>query len=71
MTVLDTCKPLTRSEMAARVARDIPEGWYVNLGIGAPLQIADYVPAEREVIFHSENGVLGMGPAPAPGEINR
>ena len=71
MTVLDTCKPLTRSEMAARVARDIPEGWYVNLGIGAPLQIADYVPAEREVIFHSENGVLGMGPAPAPDEINR
>ena len=57
--------------MAARVARDIPEGWYVNLGIGAPLQIADYVPAEREVIFHSENGVLGMGPAPAPDEINR
>jgi len=71
MTALDTCKPLTRSEMAARVARDIPEGWYVNLGIGAPLQIADYVPAEREVIFHSENGVLGMGPAPAPDAINR
>jgi len=71
MTALDTCKPLTRSEMAARVARDIPEGWYVNLGIGAPLQIADYVPAEREVIFHSENGVLGMGPAPAPDEIDR
>src|SRR5580693_5215555 len=71
MTALDTCKSLTRSEMAARVARDIPEGWYVNLGIGAPLQIADYVPAEREVIFHSENGVLAMGPAPAPEEINR
>jgi 3-oxoadipate CoA-transferase beta subunit len=57
--------------MAARLARDIPEGWYVNLGIGAPLQVADYVPAEREVIFHSENGVLGMGPAPAAEEINR
>jgi 3-oxoadipate CoA-transferase beta subunit len=57
--------------MAARVARDIPEGWYVNLGIGAPLQVADHVPAEREVIFHSENGVLGMGPAPAPDEIDR
>src|SRR6202161_3537197 len=56
--------------MAARVARDIPDGWYVNLGIGAPLQIADQVPAEREVIFHSENGVLGMGPAPAPENIN-
>ena len=65
------CKPLSRSEMAARVARDIPEGWYVNLGIGAPLQIADYVPDEREVIFHSENGVLGMGPAPKPDAINR
>jgi 3-oxoadipate CoA-transferase beta subunit len=64
-------KPFTRSEMAARLARDIPEGWYVNLGIGAPLQVADYVPAEREVIFHSENGVLGMGPAPAAEEINR
>jgi 3-oxoadipate CoA-transferase beta subunit len=62
---------MTRAEMAARLARDIPEGWYVNLGIGAPLQVADYVPADREVIFHSENGVLGMGPAPAAEEINR
>src|SRR6201981_4052864 len=57
--------------MAARLARDISEGWYVNLGIGAPLQVADHVPADREVIFHSENGVLAMGPAPAPGAINR
>ena len=65
------CRPMTRAEMAARVARDVPEGWYVNLGIGAPLQVADYVRPEREVIFHSENGVLGMGPAPAPEEINR
>ena len=65
------CRPMTRAEMAARVARDIPEGWYVNLGIGAPLQVADHVPTDREVIFHSENGVLGMGPAPAPQEINR
>ena len=69
--VVAKCRPMTRAEMAARVARDIPEGWYVNLGIGAPLQVADYVPAEREVIFHSENGVLGMGPAPAPEAINR
>ena len=69
--VVAKCAPMTRAEMAARVARDIPEGWYVNLGIGAPLQVADYVPPEREVIFHSENGVLGMGPAPAPEEINR
>jgi 3-oxoadipate CoA-transferase, beta subunit len=71
VNVLAAVKPLSRSEMAARVARDIPEGWYVNLGIGAPLQVADHLPAEREVIFHSENGVLGMGPAPAPDRINR
>jgi 3-oxoadipate CoA-transferase beta subunit len=69
--VLAACKPRTRNEMAARVARDISEGWFVNLGIGAPLQVADHVPAEREVIFHSENGVLGMGPAPEPDRINR
>jgi 3-oxoadipate CoA-transferase beta subunit len=71
LNVLARYKPLTRTEMAARLARDIPEGWYVNLGIGAPLQVADHVPVEREVIFHSENGVLGMGPAPEPQAINR
>jgi 3-oxoadipate CoA-transferase beta subunit len=63
-------KPLGRSQMAARVAHDIPEGWYVNLGIGIPTLVADHVPAEREVIFHSENGVLGMGPAPAPDAVD-
>jgi 3-oxoadipate CoA-transferase beta subunit len=57
--------------MAARVARDIPEGWFVNLGIGIPTMIADHVPPEREVIFQSENGVLGMGPAPAEDKIER
>jgi 3-oxoadipate CoA-transferase beta subunit len=62
-------KPLSRPQMSARVARDIPEGWYVNLGIGIPTQVADHVPLDREVIFHSENGVLGMGPAPAPDKI--
>jgi 3-oxoadipate CoA-transferase, beta subunit len=71
LNALATCKPLTRNEMAARLARDIPEGWCVNLGIGAPLHVADHVPAEREVIFHSENGVLGMGPAPEPDRIDR
>jgi 3-oxoadipate CoA-transferase, beta subunit len=71
VNVTDACKPLTRNQMAERLARDIPEGWCVNLGIGAPLKVADYVPEEREVIFHSENGILGMGPAPEPDKINR
>ena len=62
--------PRGRTEMAARVAADIPEGWWVNLGIGIPTLVADYVPLEREVVFHSENGVLGMGPAPAPADVN-
>jgi 3-oxoadipate CoA-transferase beta subunit len=59
---MDIAKPWDRKQMAARVAHDIPEGWYVNLGIGIPTTVADYVPLDREVIFHSENGVLGMGP---------
>src|SRR6516164_5150525 len=71
MNVKTAVKPMTRREMAKRLADDVPEGWYVNLGIGAPLQVADYVPAEREVIFQSENGVLGMGPAPEPDKIDR
>ena len=57
-------KPLNRDQMAARLARDIPEGWYVNLGIGIPTRVADFVPEGREVVFQSENGVLGFGPAP-------
>lgn len=59
-----------RTQMAARVAQDIPEGWFVNLGIGIPTMVADHVPVEREVILHSENGILGMGPAPAPDKVN-
>jgi 3-oxoadipate CoA-transferase beta subunit len=53
-----------RRTIASRIARDIPEGWHVNLGIGIPTLVADLVPADREVIFQSENGILGMGPAP-------
>jgi 3-oxoadipate CoA-transferase beta subunit len=66
-----SCKPLTRQEIAMRTAADIPEGWYVNLGIGIPTIIADYISANREVVLHSENGLVGMGPAPPPDRINR
>ena len=60
-------KRLNREQMAARVAQDIPEGSVVNLGIGLPTKVANYLPADREIMLHSENGVIGMGPAPAPG----
>lgn len=61
-------KPFNREQMAARVAQDIPEGGVVNLGIGLPTKVGNYLPADREIILHSENGVIGMGPAPQPGE---
>ena len=61
-------KKLDRNQMAARVARDIPEGSYVNLGIGLPTLVGDHLPKGREIIIHSENGVLGIGPRPAQGE---
>lgn len=65
----DDVVPRDRAAIAARIAADIPEGWYVNLGIGLPTMIADHVPDGREVIFHSENGVLGLGAAPPPEEV--
>jgi 3-oxoadipate CoA-transferase, beta subunit len=61
-------RQLTRAQMAWRLAQDIPNGAYVNLGIGMPEIVANYLPRDREVVFHCENGVLGMGPMPAPGK---
>lgn len=58
----DNLKGWSRREMAARLAQDIPEGWYVNLGIGIPLLVSNFVPDDKEVIFQSENGIIGMGP---------
>jgi len=59
---------LTRKQVAWRIAQEIPEGSYVNLGIGSPEMVANYIPDGREIFFHSENGILGMGPAPKAGE---
>ncbi len=59
---------LNRDQIAARVAQDIPEGAYVNLGIGLPTLVANHLPKSKEIFLHSENGLLGMGPAPAAGD---
>jgi 3-oxoadipate CoA-transferase beta subunit len=56
---------MNRDDMARRVAQDIPEGAYVNLGIGLPTRVADFLPPDKEIFLQSENGLLGMGPAPA------
>jgi len=61
-------KRLTRDQIAERVARDIPEGAIVNLGIGLPTRVGNFLPADKDIFLQSENGLLGMGPAPAPGE---
>jgi 3-oxoadipate CoA-transferase beta subunit len=58
----------TRQEIAKNIANDVPDGSYVNLGIGMPEAVASHIPEGREVIFHTENGLLGMGPPPAPGD---
>ena len=56
------------AEIAAQVAQDIPDGTYVNLGIGKSTQVADHLPSGRQVVYHAESGILGMGPAPTPGQ---
>ncbi|WP_241121989.1 3-oxoacid CoA-transferase subunit B, partial [Achromobacter insuavis] len=62
--------PLNREAMARRLAQDIPDGSYVNLGIGMPVLVAAQLPAGREIVLHSENGILGMGPPPAEDRID-
>ncbi|MGE4303213.1 MAG: 3-oxoacid CoA-transferase subunit B [Novosphingobium sp.] len=61
---------LKREAIAARVAKDIPEGAYVNLGIGLPTMVANFLPKEKDIFLQSENGLLGMGPAPADEDVD-
>jgi 3-oxoadipate CoA-transferase beta subunit len=60
--------PLSREAIAARLAQDIEEGWHVNLGIGMPEGVANFLPEGRDILLHSENGILGMGPTPPEGQ---
>jgi 3-oxoadipate CoA-transferase beta subunit len=61
---------INREDIAQYIAKDIPEGSYVNLGIGAPTLVANYLPKDSEIILHTENGMLGMGPTPPPDQID-
>lgn len=61
---------ISRQDLAARIAADIPEGSFVNLGIGAPTLVANYLPEDEEIILHTENGMLGMGSAPEEGRVD-
>ncbi len=68
MSAASSPRPLSRDQMAWRVARAIPGGATVNLGIGMPERVANHLPSDRQIIFHCENGILGMGPEAAAGE---
>jgi 3-oxoadipate CoA-transferase beta subunit len=61
---------ISRDGMARRVAQDIPEGAYVNLGIGLPTRVSDFLPSDREIVLHTENGMLGMGPVAVGDQID-
>lgn len=69
-SAVNTYKPLSRAEISYLVAHDFPDGSVVNLGIGMPTQVADFLPADREILLHSENGILGMGRAAVGEEID-
>jgi 3-oxoadipate CoA-transferase beta subunit len=68
--IMRDIKPLDRRQIAQLVASEIPDGSYVNLGIGMPTMVGDFLPAGQDIVLHSENGILGMGPEPAPGEAD-